>query len=95
MSYGVYDNTHAMMEFTEVLKNEPQMAYDFISRNSYRFTKEGLTDIIKEILYSVKYHTDSSFYGDLYKDILGDVQIELDENYDEAYQEYTEWMESD
>ena len=41
MSYGVYDNTHAMMEFTEVLKNEPQMAYDFISRNAYRFTKEG------------------------------------------------------
>lgn len=93
MSYGVYDNTHAMMEFTEVLKNEPQKAYDFISCNAYRFTKDGLTDILKEILYSIKYHTDISFYGDLYKDILGDVQIELDENYDEAYQEYTKWIE--
>ena len=95
MSYGIYDNTHAMMEFTEVLKNEPQKAYDFISCNAYRFTKDGLADILKEILYSIKYHTDSNFYGDLYKNILGDAQIELDENYDEAYQEYTEWKESD
>ena len=95
MSYGIYDNTHAMMEFTEVLKNEPQKAYDFISCNAYRFTKDGLADILKEILYSIKYHTDSNFYGDLYKNILGDAQIELDENYDEAYQEYTERKESD
>lgn len=92
MSYGVYDNTKAMMEFTEILKNEPSKAYDFISCNIYRFTKEGLADILKEVLYSVKYHTDTSFYDDLYEYILRDVQIELDENYDEAYQEYDRWI---
>lgn len=87
-----YENAHAMMEFTEVLKNEPKKAYDFISCNAYRFSHECLTDILKEVLYSVHYHTGSSFYGDLYEDILGDVQIELDENYDEAYQEYDKWI---
>ena len=92
MSYGYYDNAKAMMEFTEVLKNEPNKAYDFISCNAYRFSHDGLTDIIKELLYSVHYHTGSSFYGDLYNEILGDVQIELDENYDETYQEYTKWV---
>jgi len=92
MSYGYYDNIHAMMDFTEVLKNEPQKAYDFISCNAYRFTHEGLTEILKEILYSVHYHVGGSFYGSLYNEILGDVQIELDENYDEAYQEYDKWI---
>lgn len=90
----MYDNTKAMMEFTEVLKNEPQKVYDFISVNAYRFTKDELTDILKEVLYSIKYHTDNSFYVGLYGDILRDVQIELDENYDEAYQQYTEWLEN-
>ena len=90
----MYDNTKAMMDFTEILKNEPQKAYDFISCDAYRFTKEGLIDILKEVLYSIKYHTDNHFYGNLYGDIFKDVQIELDENYDEEYQEYTKWIES-
>ncbi len=94
MSYGKYDNIHAMMDFTEVMKNEPEKAYDFISCNIYRFTKEGLADILKEILYSIAHHTNNGFYGDLYKDILSDAQIELDENYEEAYEEYDEWIKS-
>ena len=93
MSYrGKYDNINAMMEFTELLKSKPEDAYDFISSNTYRFTKEGLADILKEVLYSMRYHTNNSFYGDLHKNILGDVQIELDENYDEAYVEYMKWL---
>lgn len=87
-----YDNTHAMMEFTEVLKCEPDKAYDFISRNGHRFSKDGLIDILKEILYSMHYHVSDRFYDGLYSKILGDAQIELDENYDEAYQEYDKWI---
>ena len=87
-----YENIGAMMEFTELLKNEPNKAYDFISSNSYRFTRDGLTDIIKELLYSVHYHTRNRYYGDLYNEILGDVQIELDENYEEEYEDYTKWI---
>ena len=90
---GKYDNIHAIMDFTEVLKNEPEKAYDFIVYNSYRFTKEGFLDIVKELLQSIKHHVSGSFYGDLYANILGDVQIELDENYDKAYQEYHKWLE--
>ena len=89
----MYDNTKAMMEFTEILKNEPQKAYDYISCNAYRFTKNDLTDILKEVLYSIHYHVNNRFYGDLYRDILGDVQIELDESYNEAYQEWIENIE--
>lgn len=44
------DNTHAMMEITEMFKDEPQKACEFIECNVYRFTKEGLADILTEVL---------------------------------------------
>lgn len=91
---GKYDSIHAVMDFTEVLKNEPEKAFDFFSCNSYRFEKDDITNILKTLLYSVKYHTEGNFYGSLYADILGDVQIEIDEDYDEAYQEYYEWYKN-
>ena len=84
-----YESINAIMEFTEILKNEPEKAYDFIVCNSYRFKKEELCNILKELLQSMQYHINNSFYGDLYKNILGDAQIELDENYDEEYQKYS------
>ena len=75
------ENIKAMMEFTEVLKNEPDKAYDFFTVNAYRFEKTDLENILKEILCSLNYHINNNFYGKLLGDILGDVQIELDENY--------------
>ena len=33
-----WDNATVMAEFTEILKNEPNKAYDFISCNAFRFT---------------------------------------------------------
>lgn len=83
-----FEDTKIMMEFTEILKNEPQKAYDFMCCNYYMFSKDKLAEIIKELLYSLHYHVDNNFYDGLYNDILTDVQIELDETYDEEYQEY-------
>lgn len=80
------ENIVAMAEFTEILKNEPRKAYDFISCNAYRFEKDDLKEILKELLYSLSYHVKNRFYGDLYSAILEDVQVELDEIYDEQYQ---------
>lgn len=87
-----YNSIGAMMEFTEILKKDPRKALDFIESNADSFTKEALTDILKEVLESVKYHVDNSFYEDLYENIFEDVQIELDENYDEDYQKYNVWV---
>lgn len=89
MSCEKWESIHAVMEFTEVLKNEPEKAFDFITCNAYRFEKGDVVNILKELLYSLKYHVGSSFYGSLYADILSDVQTKIDEEYDEAYQEYT------
>ena len=87
MSDQEYNNISVMADFTELLKHNPKGAYDFICRNDINFSKEGLIDIVKELLYSVKYHTDTRFYGNLYCTIMEDVGIELDEKYEEAYEE--------
>lgn len=82
------DNILCMMEFTQVLADDPKRAYDFISQNAHRLTKDNLVDILKEVLCSVRLNTNSTYYGGLYDDICTDVQVELDELYDESYQEY-------
>lgn len=72
-----------MAEFTEVLKNDPKHAYDFISDNYYKMDKNELVSIVKELLYGIYHDCHSTQVAE----ILGDVAIELDEQYDEAYQE--------
>lgn len=72
-----------MAEFTEVLKNSPKLAYDFISINSYKMDKTEIVAIAKELLYGIYNDCDSMQMEQL----LGDVAIELDEQYDEQYQE--------
>ena len=72
-----------MAEFTEVLKNSPKLAYDFISINSYKMDKTEIVAIVKELLYGIYNDCDSMQTEQL----LGDVAIELDEQYDEQYQE--------
>lgn len=42
-----------MKEFIEVLENNPDDAYDFISNNYYKMSKDELKDIAKELLYAM------------------------------------------
>lgn len=42
-----------MKDFIEVLKNNPDSAYDFICNNYYKMSKEELKDITKELLYAI------------------------------------------
>lgn len=92
MDYGKYESIHAVMDFTEVLKNEPEKAFDFITCNAYRFEKGDIVNILKELLCSLNYHTNKRFYGELYSNILTDVRLEIDDDYEESYQEYTAFI---
>ena len=84
----MYDSIGCMQEFTEVLKNEPLKAYDFISNNSYRMSKNDLANIVKELLYGMRI----GCYHPQFEQILKYVQIELDEQYEEEYAEYNSYM---
>lgn len=44
-----------MNQFVEILRNNPNKAYDFIANNGHLFSKCELVDIIKELLYGI-YH---------------------------------------
>lgn len=68
-----------MLELINVLKNNPDNAYDFICNNYYNMSKEELKDVIKELLYAIHTNTDKAEHNK----ILNDVATELAENYEE------------
>lgn len=66
-----------MKEFTEVLKNNPNGAYDFICNNYYNMSKEDLHKITKELLYAIYENVNTEKHNK----ILNDVAVEIIENY--------------
>ena len=68
-----------MKEFIEVLKNNPDKAYDFICNNYYKMSKDELKDIAKELLYAVYDNVSKVEHNK----ILEDVAIELEDSYSE------------
>ena len=74
-------NETMMMKFVEILRNNPNHAYDFISQNAWNFSKDELRDIIKEFLYAVSY--DSVERELVRNEILNDVAEELNDMYSE------------
>lgn len=67
-----------MKDFVEVLKNNPNGAYDYITSNYYKMSKEELKDIAKELLYSIYENTLETEHDK----ILEDVTKELTDQYD-------------
>lgn len=68
-----------MKEFIEVLKNNPDGAYDHICNNYYKMSKEELKDIAKELLYAVHDNVTKTEHNA----ILSDVATELEDYYSE------------
>lgn len=66
-----------MKGFIEVLKNNPDGAYDYICNNYYKMSKEELKDIAKELLYAVHDNVTKAEHNE----ILGDVATELEDFY--------------
>ena len=82
--YGKMDSISCMMEFTEILRNEPIKAKEYIELNSYQMQKEDITNILIEVLRGMEV----GCYHARYEQIMTDIQIELDEQYDDDYLEY-------
>lgn len=64
-----------MKDFVQVLKNNPNGAYDYIANNYYKMSKEELKDIAKELLYAIHTNTTEKEHNK----ILSDVAEELAE----------------
>lgn len=63
-----------MKDFIEVLKSNPNHAYDFIANNYYKFSKEELASVTKELLYAIHY-----FNKVEEAEILASVGVELED----------------
>lgn len=70
-----------MKEFIEILKNNPNSAYDFVSNNYYKMSKEELRDIAKELLFAIYDNVVNTAEHDK---ILNDVASELEDYYVES-----------
>lgn len=62
-----------MKALIEVLKENPNGAYDFIANNYYKYNKEELKDVVKELLYAIY----TNVTKDEHDKILNDVAEEL------------------
>ena len=73
-----------MKQFTDCLRNNPDHAFDFIANEYYKFSKDELKDICKELLYGIYY---AESHGHIFEDdskvIYNCVADELEENYNE------------
>lgn len=68
-----------MKEFIELLENNPDKAYDFISNNYYKMSKDELKDIAKELLYAMY----DKMTKEEHNEALADVAEELKSFYTE------------
>lgn len=68
-----------MQELINVLKNNPDGAYDFICNNYYNMSKEELKDFAKELLYAIHSNTTKTEHNKM----LDNVAEELMESYEE------------
>lgn len=68
-----------MKEFIKLLENNPDKAYDFISNESYRMSKDELKDIAKELLYAMY----DKMTKEEHNEALADVAEELKSFYTE------------
>ena len=49
------ENKNVMEQFIDCLRNNPDHAFDFIANEYYKFSKDELKDICKELLYGIYY----------------------------------------
>jgi 20S proteasome alpha/beta subunit len=68
-----------MKELIDVLKNNPDGAYDFICNNYYNMSKEELKDTVKELLYAIHDNMSKAEHNK----ILNDVAMELADSHGE------------
>lgn len=62
-----------MNEFIEVLKNNPEHAYDFICNEYYKMSKDELKNIIKELLYVIYSECNEKEHDEMLKNVADEL----------------------
>lgn len=77
---------NTMNQFVEILKNNPDHAYDFIANNAYMFSDYELANIIKELLYGIY---SESKYGSILEEDHNKILANAADGLAEIYEEET------
>lgn len=75
-------NKSMIEQFIDCLRNNPDHAFDFISNEYYKFSKDELKDICKELLYGIYYAKGRAFITEVDSKVIYDcVSDELETSY--------------
>lgn len=74
------------MQFVEILKNNPDHAYDFIANNAHMLSKYELADIIKELIYGIY---SEARYGAILEEDHNNILANTADGLAEIYEEET------
>ena len=66
-----------MKALIEVLKNNPNNAYDYLASNYYKMSKEELRDVAKELLYSIYENTLESIMYAVKNNLIVEIDVRL------------------
>ena len=78
------EENNVMKEFMEILRNNPDKAFDFICNNYHLFSKGELADVVKELLYGIYYESEHGLLTTAdHNKILENTADQLEETYGE------------
>lgn len=63
-----------MKEFIELLETNPGKAYDFISNEYYRMSKDDLKNVTKELLYAMYDKMDDQEHNEALADVAEELK---------------------
>lgn len=63
-----------MKEFIELLETNPNKAYDFVSNEYYRMSKDDLKNVAKELLYAMYDKMDEQEHNEALADVAEELK---------------------
>ena len=63
-----------MKNFIEVLKNNPNHAYDHIANEGYKMSKEELVQIAKELLYTIYNNNTKAMHNLMLEEVADELE---------------------
>lgn len=63
-----------MKNFIEVLKNNPNHAYDHIASEGYKMSKEELVQIAKELLYTIYNNNTKAMHNLMLEEVADELE---------------------
>lgn len=63
-----------MKQFIEILRNDHGKAFDFLANNAWKFSKDELRNISKELVYGIYMHVGDMDQDSLFEEVAEELE---------------------